>query len=237
MGNTLKICTGKQKVSNSSVSQVAKNFTCEICVELTLPWERKFKNNDICNHPFCKECITKYIQVKVEEDNVALVKCPCLKCDFNLDPLSCCSILPVKLFERWCDLLCEDSILGVDHCYCPNRECSALIMNECRGNVKRSVCPKCKHEFCYKCKISWHAGFSCEESGVVRDPNYAAFGALAEKKEWKRCPRCRHCIELRGGCLIVNCRCGTRFCYKCGKKKNLHWCKCNFNVGCYNLFL
>ncbi|XP_047312659.1 E3 ubiquitin-protein ligase RSL1-like [Impatiens glandulifera] len=202
MGNKLQRCIGKD-VSNSSATVSSpeppsqlESFTCNICHEPTLPYERKFKNKHICDHTFCKDCINKYVQVKVNEHNVAKIKCPSLCCDFNLDPLSCSLILPAKIFEKWCDFLCQDAILGVDHCYCPNKECSALIMNECGGKVKRSVCPNCKQLLCFNCKISWHDGFSCEESGVIRDAEDVAFKVLEKVNNWKRCPKCRHCVEL-----------------------------------------
>ncbi|XP_047312658.1 E3 ubiquitin-protein ligase RSL1-like [Impatiens glandulifera] len=173
-------------------------FTCEICIEPTLSPEQRFKNKDLCTHPFCKDCITKYIQVKVEDDNIASIKCPGLCCDYDLDPLSCRLILPIKLFEKWCDFLCKDTILGLNHCYCPNQQCSALVVNECGRDLKRSVCPNCKKTFCFKCNTLWHAGFSCEESGATRDANDVAFGILAERNAWKRCPRCRHYVQHSG---------------------------------------
>lgn len=81
-----------------------------------------------------------------------------------------------------------------------------LIVNECGGNLKKVGCPKCKRMFCFKCKGVWHAGFGCEESGVLRDRDEVAFGRLAEVCEWQRCPKCRHFVEHVEGCKIVKCR-------------------------------
>mmetsp|Transcript_6399 Transcript_6399/g.19014 ORF Transcript_6399/g.19014 Transcript_6399/m.19014 type:complete len:239 (+) Transcript_6399:100-816(+) len=48
-------------------------------------------------------------------------------------------------------------------------------------------------------------------------------GALSEElfHEWasentKQCPSCGTPVEKNGGCDTISCRCGTRFCYKCG---------------------
>ncbi|GAA0174175.1 hypothetical protein LIER_41675 [Lithospermum erythrorhizon] len=45
--------------------------------------------------------------------------------------------------------------------------------------------------------IQWHAGFKC---GETRDQNDDAFGVLAEKMGWVRCPRCFHFVERISGC-------------------------------------
>ncbi|KAJ0092321.1 hypothetical protein Patl1_26638 [Pistacia atlantica] len=50
------------------------SFTCEICIEPVLT-NKKFKNKNHCAHSFCKECIAKYIELKIE-DHVASVQCP-----------------------------------------------------------------------------------------------------------------------------------------------------------------
>ncbi|XP_071701733.1 E3 ubiquitin-protein ligase RSL1-like [Rutidosis leptorrhynchoides] len=202
-------------------------FTCEICIEsVTLP-NTKFRNSNKCVHPYCTDCIIKYIQVKLE-DNVSDIKCPSLTCNHSLDPLSCRPKIAHQLFDKWCDVLCESFVLAFDRVYCPNRDCSALVVNECgnSGNLKRCVCPNCKTPFCFKCKGPWHAGYRCDESGEMRDVNDIAFGVLSEQNKWMRCPVCRHCVELVKGCPVVRCRCGIKFCYWCGKKVNGQWCNC-----------
>lgn len=206
------------------------DFTCEICIEPMLSPNKKFTNNGLCLHPFCIGCITKYIQVKIEHDQAAEIKCPGLNCDKLLDPLACRTLLPPQLFEKWCDVMCKRALVGLERCYCPNRECSEVVVNECGGKVKKSKCPNCKRMFCFGCGIKWHAGYSCEENGEMRDVNDVAFGELAERMNWTRCPRCKHFVELVEGCNIVKCRCGISFCYKCGRE--LHRCNCSkWNIG------
>ncbi|PWA58376.1 hypothetical protein CTI12_AA397620 [Artemisia annua] len=184
-----------------------ETFTCEICIEpVKLPIS-DFKNSNRCIHPFCTDCMIKYIQVKLE-DNVSDIKCPATTCDHSLDPLSCRPKLTHQLFNKWCDVLCESTVLEVDRVYCPNMECSGLILNECGearegNNLKRCECPYCKQPFCFKCKVSWHVGYSCDET---RDLNDVAFRVISESEGWKRCPKCSHCIERTGGCHTITCR-------------------------------
>ncbi|KAL8238223.1 hypothetical protein R6Q59_019304 [Mikania micrantha] len=216
-----------QELEDPESSSSSSTFTCEICIEpVTLP-NKKFKNSNKCVHPFCTDCMIKYIQVKLE-DNVADIKCPALTCDHSLVPLSCRPKIAHQLFDKWCDVLCESAVLKLDRVYCPYQDCSALVINECGGggSLSRCVCPNCKKLFCFRCKVPWHAGYRCEESGETRDENDIAFGVLSERKQWMRCPTCRHCVELVKGCAIVRCRCGIEFCYRCGKKVDHHWCNC-----------
>ncbi|KAK3006755.1 hypothetical protein RJ639_016196 [Escallonia herrerae] len=83
----------------------------------------------------------KNIQVKIDE-NLPNIKCSALNCEHLFDPLSGKAVLPPELFDKWCDVLCDFAILGFERSYCPNQDCSALILNECGGNVKKSVCPR-----------------------------------------------------------------------------------------------
>ncbi|MCL7043290.1 hypothetical protein MKW94_019142, partial [Papaver nudicaule] len=113
-----------------------------------------------CSHPYCTDCVAKYIETKVSHSNMSDIKCPNTNCSVLLDALSCRSILSKKVFEKWCRVLCESAVLldaskgGFVHgrSFCPNRKCSELILNECEGNkssLKRSECPHCKQVFCF----------------------------------------------------------------------------------------
>ncbi|KAH9783265.1 RING-type domain-containing protein [Citrus sinensis] len=194
---------------------------------------KKFKNKSRCTHPFCQECIAKYIQVKVQDDNTAKIECTGLECKHDLDPFSCKPIIPSSVFSKWCDVLCEDYVLGFERSYCPNTNCMALVVNECErnGTLKKAQCPSCKQWFCFQCKLKWHAGYRCEESGNLRDPNDIMFGQLVETMNWTRCPGCGHCVERKNGCSVVMCRCKTQFCYKCGGKYPLG-CLCFRSFAC-----
>ncbi|GKV36225.1 hypothetical protein SLEP1_g44377 [Rubroshorea leprosula] len=185
--------------------ELNSEFTCEICVE-PVQSTKKFSNNTLCRHPFCIDCIAKYIEARVEDGAPANIKCPALNCNHPLDPLFCRSVIPRKLFNQWCDRLCDTAILEVDKCYCPNNNCSMLVLNECGGTVKKVSCPNCKMTFCFQCKVPWHAGYWCSESGQSRDRNDVLLGMLVELNHWTRCYKCGHAIEKIQGCTEVHCR-------------------------------
>ncbi|KAK7264367.1 hypothetical protein RJT34_31974 [Clitoria ternatea] len=209
MGNSLQ-CPGhkEEKVSREMT-------TCEICME---PFSdgKVFNNNNLCVHPFCLDCMAKYIEVKVE-DNIGNIQCPALGCKQLLDPVFCSSIISKPLFEKWCDALCASTLLEVKHrSYCPYQDCSALVITECEY-VEKVKCPNCNRMFCFKCQIPWHAGYRCDESGQLMDTNDILFGQLIETKRWRRCHRCGQCIEHVGGCSLVLCRCGAYCNYASGE--------------------
>ncbi|KAH9727326.1 RING-type domain-containing protein [Citrus sinensis] len=168
-----------------------------------------FRNKNLCRHPFCQECIAKYIESKVQDSNTAKIECPGLRCEQFLDPFSCKSMIPPSLFSKWYGILCEDYVLGFERSYCPNRNCMGLVVNECerKGTLKKARCPNCKRWFCFRCKSNWHAGYRCEEIGdLLGDRNDMLFGRLVKSKNWVRCPGCGHCVERRDGCPVMKCR-------------------------------
>ncbi|KAJ0034976.1 hypothetical protein Pint_26010 [Pistacia integerrima] len=180
----------RQEELEEEVNATTGSFICEICVE-SVSENKKFKTKNHCVHHFCVNCIAKYIETKITENTVK-IKCPGLDCQQVLDPISCREIIPQSIFSKWCDVLCDNYILGFERSYCPNRNCRELVVNEC--------------------------GYGCEEGRNMRDRNDILFGQLVEKKAWIRCPGCGHCIEHRDGCFVITCRCNTHLCYKCGKE-------------------
>ncbi|KAL3565641.1 hypothetical protein D5086_033687 [Populus alba] len=170
MGNTMKKPQGTEVEGTEQLQQEEdSNFTCEICSDPMLSI-RNFKNGILCKHPFCLDCITKYIEVTVEETS-GCIECPGLNCKQLLDPLSCRPIISKPIFEKWCDRLCDSMVLGSESCYCPYRDCSVLVLNECKDKLKKINCPNCKKNFCFLCKIPWHTGYRCSESRHLRDRN------------------------------------------------------------------
>ncbi|XP_042493302.1 probable E3 ubiquitin-protein ligase RNF144A [Macadamia integrifolia] len=186
---------------------VLPSVTCEICIE-SMRENNKFNNGNSCSHLFCLDCISKYIEAKMEDNNRAEVSCPASNSNNRLDPLSCCSILLAELFERWCDVLCEFIIQRFDqNVYCPFPECSTLVLSECEGDINtRTECSNCKKLFCFKCKIPWHVGFGCNEIEQLRDENDIPFGELLERNKWMRCPGCKFRVEKIEGCPNITCR-------------------------------
>ncbi|KAI3856104.1 hypothetical protein MKW92_042285 [Papaver armeniacum] len=216
------------KTSNHNNANGGGCFTCEICVE-PVPLNEKFRNMEAsgCFHPYCTNCVAKYIETKVIQDNMSDIKCPNTNCSVLMDALSCRSILPRKVFEKWCRVLCESAVLldaskgGFVHgrCFCPNRRCSELILNECvetKSMVKRSDCPNCKEVFCFSCMVPWKENHHCRHQtgdiaiDIDMDRNDILFIETVKRKKWVRCPNCNLYIQRvlvgEGYCSRTYCR-------------------------------
>ncbi|XAR57970.1 hypothetical protein NMG60_11026293 [Bertholletia excelsa] len=126
----------------------------------------------------------------------------------------------------WSDLFCNILLLVVNKCYSPQKDRSALILNECGGPVRKSTCPNCKNVFCFHGSVPWHQGYQCNESAELRDKDDIPSGKLIEDKKWTRCTQCGQSVERFRGCFIINCRCRTLFCHNCGNEIQSHYCGC-----------
>ncbi|KAI3974634.1 hypothetical protein MKX01_029624 [Papaver californicum] len=116
-----------------------------------------------CSYPYCSDRIAKYIQTTLLEHNMSYIKCPNIYCNVLLDAPFCQSILPKNVSENWCFGLCELAALldsskgGFSHgrSYCPNRECSELVLNECARGSPFSNAPKFTNQTVLTAKTSF----------------------------------------------------------------------------------
>ncbi|CAI9097346.1 OLC1v1033746C1 [Oldenlandia corymbosa var. corymbosa] len=199
---------------------VDKTFLCSICVDEKPNTESFYIKG--CSHSYCAECMAKYVSSKLQENNTNIT-CPVVGCGGILELQDCRSILPSQVFDRWGDALCEAMILASEKFYCPYKDCSALLVDERIGGcepVRNTECPYCRRMFCAMCRVPWHTGFSCDEfqklNADEREMGDILLMNLAKDKNWQRCPSCRIFVQKSAGCLFMKCRCGSRFCYKCG---------------------
>ncbi|KAI3877190.1 hypothetical protein MKW92_004020 [Papaver armeniacum] len=186
-------------------------FICEVCTE-QVPLQQIFNNKQqkltnskkkdkkirssfatssppACAHLFCTNCIARYIQGKIGENQKPDIKCPDTNCGNVLDPLSCRSFLPPKVFVRWCDYLCQSTVCEkYDTAYCPNPTCSELMM------------------ICLRCMVLCQDSHQCISTKSVKRANEVLFKQMVANKNWKRCPDCRFYVERRDGCRRMTCR-------------------------------
>ncbi|XP_061361269.1 E3 ubiquitin-protein ligase RSL1-like [Gastrolobium bilobum] len=180
-------------------------FICQICFE-SKPLNDSF-NVEGCTHFYCTRCTVKYIVSKLQ-DNIVNLVCPESGCCGVLNPYYCKPILPNNVLEWWEKALTESMIPEKAKFYCPFNDCSALLFNDClKGVVIRdTTCPHCKRSVCVQCKAPWHPELSCEKFQRMKDRNDDLLRDLAKRRNWRRCPNCKHYVEKDYGCNEMKCR-------------------------------
>ncbi|XP_014521571.1 uncharacterized protein LOC106778157 [Vigna radiata var. radiata] len=111
-----------------------------------IPDEKKFRNQS-CSDIFCNDCITRYVP----------------SCKEVIECEQCRWIIPKEVFDRWGDILCENSVVEADKFFCPFKDCSAMLIRDGEKDVSSSECPHCNRLFYAQCKVPSHAGMNCEE--------------------------------------------------------------------------
>src|SRR4051812_9745167 len=83
-----------KKATTSYQRKSSKSFNCGICFDSVTV--SKIFTNTSCNHPFCTNCISKYVNVQVNK-NAAKVTCPNPDCSIELKPQHLQSVLPKQI--------------------------------------------------------------------------------------------------------------------------------------------
>ncbi|WOG85449.1 hypothetical protein DCAR_0104638 [Daucus carota subsp. sativus] len=224
--------TGDESVDNCSIC----------CEERPSPMMMTIK----CSHKFCSHCMKAYVEEKLQSSQVP-IKCPQLRCKYNISTRECRSFLPVTsydIFERAYNFFNEANVLGSDKFYCPYPDCSALLIpHECslaRGSSSNQAgsicleCSVCQRFICVDCGVPWHSSMTCEEYQNLpleeRDTGDVTLHQLAQDKRWRQCQQCLRRIELTHGCYHMTCWCGHEFCYSCGAeyRDSGQTCQCTF---------
>lgn len=88
-----------------------ETFECLICMErkpiktifkpINKSSKKRKPNPKIsCYHPFCVDCISKYIDAKVQ-DNISTIICPDVGCKKVIDFNCCVTIIPKPVLDRF----------------------------------------------------------------------------------------------------------------------------------------
>ena len=182
------------------------SFLCQICCESKL-LSHSF-DVEGCIHFYCTICIAKYVVSKLQY-NVLKIVCPESGCSGVLNPHYCKPILPNNVYVWWDKALSESVIPENAKFYCPFNDCSALLINNDGHKGKAIVesnCPHCKRSICVQCKAPWHTELTCEKFQRMKDKNNDLMLDLARRRNWRRCPNCKHYVEKRDGCNDIKCR-------------------------------
>ncbi|KAI1292110.1 E3 ubiquitin-protein ligase RNF14 [Halotydeus destructor] len=200
-----------------------------------------------CDHITCRDCLSGYFQVQIDEGNIHELKCPEFKCG-KLAPNSLiASLVSEEKFKRYEQLVrvsVVDSMIGV--VFCPRVDCKYPAIPD--ESSRLVTCAECRFAYCSNCNYAFHGVSPCKEfrSPADRRKIMATYHeATPEEKEEmesyygkelleqnlidylteeylgqrsKLCPSCSSKIEKDMGCDYMLCwKCKAPFCWRCLK--------------------
>ncbi|CAF3117665.1 unnamed protein product [Rotaria socialis] len=197
--------------SSSYIHTSSTPGICSICFKNQANFE-----SVVCNHAFCHDCWSQYIDTKFQYQNC--INYECMKCDnriphnFVLKHLS--SDKKKELYKR---LVVRAMIQNNPQMtLCPGT-CDRVFEAIGKPIPGKVECELCGLKFCFQCSLSYHAPASCDIMRnwfkKCRDDSETANYISANTKD---CPKCKVCIEKNGGCNHMSCfSCNHHFCWMC----------------------
>lgn len=177
-----------------------------------------------CGHWFCKECVTQYIQVRVNDNLVLSMPCPDFSCNANLPESLVTELLSGEMLEKYNRFKREAELSSNANLrWCPKPDCQGYDIGGTRK--KRLICNVCSCNFCYYCTEEWLEDHKkCK--GVV---DYQ-LDEWSRKNNVKHCPNCKRRVQKMEGCDHMTClKCRYEWCWLCGAKYHPnHYQECEF---------
>ncbi|XP_015124119.1 E3 ubiquitin-protein ligase RNF14 isoform X2 [Diachasma alloeum] len=229
-----------------SIEFKKKFYTCKICfIDKSGESCTLFKP---CLHVFCKECVSGYLEVRIEDGAVQNICCPEDKCTSEVNPGQIKELVSSELFAKYDSTLLSATLdTMLDIVYCPRRNCQYPVSKE--ANEKMASCPCCQYTFCVYCRMVYHGVEPCkytsaEKQKLVNEYENASDTQkqMLENRYGKKqlqilientmsenwisnnshnCPHCNAAIEKSDGCNKMTCgRCNTYFCWLCSSRLN-----------------
>ena len=210
------------EIKSSSCQHTNGSAECGICLspfeKLATPYG--YYHQEIngwklsCGHAFCIGCIRTWIKHAVTERTIPL-KCAMESCSVHVQPEAIRVLFPrtvpelESIFIRFTEYCLEDQYKA-QALYCPNKDCSRLLMMPESNNSNKAYCPRCSQTICVACKVIWHKGFTCgayqslpESDRKLEDLQLLK---IAQKERWQSCPGCKAMVEKKSGCNWISCK-------------------------------
>ena len=174
-----------------------------------------------CDHDFCTDCITEYIQGKIN-DGDSNIYCPYESCNETIDQEFITNIIDDSNdSDHWREKYQQAqniSDLSDDIIYsmCPN--CKTICKKDDDNNKLYCCCCCC--DFCYICHENHDSYWeydNCPNQSEIDEKINEIMDALGES-DVKPCPICRAIIFREEGCSSIRCKyCKVKFCWSCLK--------------------
>ena len=186
---------------------------CDICLEDV---DCENTTNLSCGHTYCNECLTRVVDLAMQEQSAEQFKCPNTGCAAQMTEQDIQNITHNNaekvaahgeiMMNAWLN-----KEAGVKHC--PTPDCSYAFCNE-EGHKESVRCPRCAETYCSECLQRHAAGAACGTAGAIESDDQET--AAWKRAHTKQCPGCQAPIEKNEGCPHMRCRnCQAEFCWEC----------------------
>lgn len=182
----------------------------------------------ICNHEFCRNCLSTILDNALKEKNTIDLRCPEPSCRKAIDNSDIKKLTDNRnKIESLEAIQLQDWIKqqpGVKNC--PTINCSYSFLNDEKIR-QNTTCPQCNKMYCTNCLLTHNTNTTCTQA---KDKHRDPIGEAWKKAHTKQCPKCEAFIEKTEGCRFMNCtNCKTHFCWDCllicKKSHEHHDCK------------
>ena len=174
-----------------------------------------------CQHTFCGECWTNYLQTKVRSGYTGIdARCMQTGCNMKVghtvfENLLAQSPRDKETYWKWLCKSFTDENKNIK--WCPNVSCDYCCEREDQGRMLYEVTCECGTIFCFMCGQFAHKPCDCETAKLWAEKA----NAESENVTWiaantKSCPKCARSIEKNQGCNHMTCsQCRYEFCWVC----------------------
>ncbi|KAL4512430.1 hypothetical protein ABPG72_005432 [Tetrahymena utriculariae] len=206
-----------------NIKDLACKDECLLCFDSL---EENNKYSLACQHYFCKDCFSQYIQEVFKEGQFCIFKtCPLDGCLERLGMEDFHQFLSEEKYNLYKKFLIKDAFGQSETMLsCPQPNCPYVQMSVKSQMIKlnqQNITCLCSHEYCNQCKEIGHYPCSCGDfrKWLSKMESYGSSADLND--EWfimntKPCPKCKILIEKNQGCMHMNCKqCQHHFCWIC----------------------
>ncbi|CAG7854728.1 E3 ubiquitin-protein ligase dbl4 {ECO:0000250/UniProtKB:P36113, ECO:0000305} {ECO:0000250/UniProtKB:P36113}; AltName: Full=DNA-break-localizing protein 4 {ECO:0000303/PubMed:23628481}; AltName: Full=Histone E3 ligase 1 {ECO:0000250/UniProtKB:P36113} [Serendipita indica DSM 11827] len=211
-------------------------FMCPICCDDEPPSTLALA----CNHRFCSDCWSQYLEGKVRDEGECVVRCMKDGCSLLVPDSFIKEHSSAKTYDRFEELVLRHYVSHIAHLkFCPapgctdTVSCTAAATKSALDTVVPSVSCAHGHKFCFGCSIDAdHRPVLCKVAKLwVKKCQDDSETANWIKTNTKECSKCQSTIEKNGGCNHMTCKkCKHEFCWVCMGPWSDHgtqWYSCN----------
>ncbi|KAL4474772.1 hypothetical protein ABPG74_001468 [Tetrahymena malaccensis] len=206
-----------------NIKDQANKDECLLCLD-SLNEDNRYSL--ACQHYFCKDCFSQYIQEVFKDGQFCIFKtCPLDGCLERLGMEDFKQFLTEEKYSLYKKFLIKDAFGQSETILsCPQPNCPYVQMGVKTQMIKlnqQNITCLCNHEYCNQCKEIGHYPCSCGDfrKWLSKIESYGTSSDLND--EWfimntKPCPKCKILIEKNQGCMHMTCKqCQHHFCWIC----------------------